>query len=193
MWRANDAVAAGDRFKALRRFRKDLRAATAVEFGLVAIPFFALLFAIFETALNFWAAQMLQTATSDAARQIMTGQVQAGGTITSAQLFRDQLICPKLLGLITCSKVQVDVRRVTAFNASVVAQPFTAGVFDTSGFTFCPGGAGQIIVVRAVYPMPVMTSLFGLTGTTTVNGAKSRILMGVAAFQNEPFPTASSC
>jgi|SRR5450755_4160707 Flp pilus assembly protein TadG len=171
-----------------RRFRGDRRGSTAVEFGLVAVPFFALLFAIFETAIDFYAGQMLQSATWDAARQIMTGQVQAAGAITSAIQFRDQLICPKILGMVTCSKVQVDARVVNQFNAAEVAKPFTGGVFDTSNFQFCPGGPGQIVVVRAVYPMPILTSLFGLTGTTTVNGSRVRILMGVAALQNEPFP-----
>jgi Flp pilus assembly protein TadG len=158
----------------------------------VAIPFFALLFAIFETAIDFYAGQMLQSATWDAACQIMTGQVQSGGAITSATQFRDQLICPKIFGMVTCSNIQVDARVVTQFTASEVSKPFTNGSFNTANFEFCPGGPGQIVVVRAVYPMPILTSLFGLSGTTTVNGSTVRVLMGVAAFQNEPFPPTST-
>src|SRR4051812_47106857 len=37
----------------LCRFRKNQSGATAVELGLIALPFFALLFAILETALGF--------------------------------------------------------------------------------------------------------------------------------------------
>jgi Flp pilus assembly protein TadG len=192
MRRGEDSAAVSDngttRRRLFRRFKGDRRGSTAVEFGLVAVPFFALLFAIFETAIDFYAGQMLQSATWDAARQIMTGQVQAGSAITTAAQFRDQLICPKILGMVNCANVQVDARVVTAFNAAEVAKPFTGGAFDTSNFQFCPGGPGQIVIVRAVYPMPILTSLFGLTGTTTVAGQTVRILMGVAALQNEPFP-----
>src|ERR1700733_13626626 len=49
---------------------------TIVEFALVATPFFALLVAILETALVFMAQQVLQTATTQSARLIMTGQAQ---------------------------------------------------------------------------------------------------------------------
>ncbi|MDO8534313.1 MAG: pilus assembly protein, partial [Xanthobacteraceae bacterium] len=52
---------------------------TVIEFGIVVIPFFALLFAIIEIALVFYAGQVLETAVGDASRLIMTGQAQTGG------------------------------------------------------------------------------------------------------------------
>ena len=41
--------------------------------------FFVLLFAIIETAIVFFASQVLETITQDSARLILTGQVQTGG------------------------------------------------------------------------------------------------------------------
>ena len=49
----------------LRRFRKDKKGAAAIEFAFVAIPFFALMFAIVETAMAFFFNQILETATAD--------------------------------------------------------------------------------------------------------------------------------
>ena len=49
----------------LRRFRRNRRASAALEFALVAPIFFALLFAIIETALMFFAGQVLETITQD--------------------------------------------------------------------------------------------------------------------------------
>ena len=49
----------------LRRFRRNRRAAAAVEFALVAPLFFVLLFAIIEVALVFFASQVLETVTQD--------------------------------------------------------------------------------------------------------------------------------
>ena len=68
----------------LRRFRRNRRGSAAVEFALVAPVFFALLFAIIETALVFFAGQVLETITQDSARQILTGQAQTAA-FTQAQ------------------------------------------------------------------------------------------------------------
>ena len=62
----------------LRRFRRNRRGSAAVEFALVAPVFFALLFAIIETAIMFFATQVLETMTQDAARAVLTGQAQSG-------------------------------------------------------------------------------------------------------------------
>ena len=60
----------------LRRFRRNGDGSAVVEFALVAPMFLALLFAIIETALMFFASQVLETVTQDSARVIMTGQAQ---------------------------------------------------------------------------------------------------------------------
>src|ERR1700687_1379750 len=57
--------------------------AAAVEFALVAAPFLALLFAIMETALVFFAGQYLETVVTDTSRLIMTGQAQTQGLTQS--------------------------------------------------------------------------------------------------------------
>ena len=61
----------------MRRFARRNDGAAAVEFGMVAAPFLALMFAIMETALVFFASQTLETAVADSARLIMTGQAQS--------------------------------------------------------------------------------------------------------------------
>ena len=50
-----------------RRFARQQDGAAAVEFALVAVPFLALMFAILETALVFFAGQTLEAAVTDAA------------------------------------------------------------------------------------------------------------------------------
>jgi Flp pilus assembly pilin Flp len=61
----------------LRRFGRNRKGAAAVEFALVAPIFFAVLFAIIELALVFFASQILETVTQDSARLVMTGQDDA--------------------------------------------------------------------------------------------------------------------
>jgi Flp pilus assembly pilin Flp len=79
--------------RAARRFARHQDGAAAVEFALVAVPFLALLFAILETALVFFAGQTLEAAVTDAGRLIMTGQAQG----FSQADFKTQ-VCNRLAG-----------------------------------------------------------------------------------------------
>jgi len=60
-----------------RRFAQREEGSAAVEFALVVVPFLALMFAIIQTALVFFAQQTLESVAANAARQILTGQAQA--------------------------------------------------------------------------------------------------------------------
>src|SRR3954449_1957513 len=92
---------------ALRRFRRNRRGSAAVEFALVAPIFFALLFAIIETAMVFFAGQVLETATQDTARLIMTFQAQ--NQSMTQQQFKDSL-CSRITSLFNCTTgVSIDV------------------------------------------------------------------------------------
>src|SRR3954464_11192177 len=93
---------------AVRRFVRRQEGSSAVEFGLILLPFIAMMFAIMETALVFFAQQTLETAVADSARLIMTGQAQTGAF--TQQQFKDA-VCAKILGLFDCAGgIQVDVK-----------------------------------------------------------------------------------
>src|SRR5436309_9158803 len=100
---------------AVRRFARAQDGAAAVEFSLVAAPFLALMFAIMETALVFFAGQTLETAVADSARLIMTGQAQSQSF--SATQFKDS-VCAKIAGLFNCSSgLYVDVKTYSSFGS----------------------------------------------------------------------------
>ncbi len=73
-----------DRLRSCRQFAICKKASAAVEFGLVAAPFFALLMALFQTALVFFAGRVLDVTTVQASRYILTGQAQ-NANMTQAQ------------------------------------------------------------------------------------------------------------
>src|ERR1700722_10408036 len=73
----------------LRRFSRHRKAATSVEFGLLAAPFVALSFATLQTAIIFFAGQALETATATSARFILTEQAQTQSW--SAAQFKQQV------------------------------------------------------------------------------------------------------
>ena len=97
----------------LRRFVRRQEGAAAVEFALVAAPFLALMFAIIETALVFFAGQSLETAAADSARLIMTGQAQTQGY--SETKFKQE-VCARVAGLFDCAgELYVDVKSYPKF------------------------------------------------------------------------------
>ena len=62
--------------RGLQRWSKEQSGATAIEFGMVALPFVLLLFGILSVCLYFFTTFTLENAVWQAARAIRTGQVQ---------------------------------------------------------------------------------------------------------------------
>lgn len=172
-----------------RRFRKREDGQAAIEFAIVVVPFLALLFAIIETALVFFAGQVLETATADAARLILTGQAQTQNL--NATTFKNA-VCARVFGLFDCQAgLKIDVRTYPAFADANTQKPVDEnGNLDTSGFTFQPGSPGDIVVVRLVYEWPTFIRTFGLNLSDLANG--NRVVMATAAFRNEPYTTSSN-
>ena len=67
-----------------RAFLADRNGATAVEFALIGPAFIALLLAIIQTFLVFFAQQLLEQVVNQSSRAILTGQAQAA-SMTQAQ------------------------------------------------------------------------------------------------------------
>src|SRR5882672_6640112 len=120
----------------LRRFRRNRKGDAAVQFALVAPIFFALLFAIIETALMFFATQVLETITQDSARMIMTGQAQSAA-YTQAQF--KTYVCTKIPALFTCGNVYVDVESYPAFGNVVINSQIDGSNNFINNMKYCPG------------------------------------------------------
>ena len=63
----------------LRTLRRDLRAATIIEFAAIAAPFVALILGSIQTSLVFFAQQCLETTSEETSRQLLTGAAQRSG------------------------------------------------------------------------------------------------------------------
>lgn len=167
----------------MRRFARREDGAAAVEFAMVAAPFLALMFAIMETALVFFASQTLETAVADSARLIMTGQAQ-NQQFTEAQF--KSAVCAKIGGLFDCAGgLKLDVKTYSSFGSVDNSKPLDANGNLKTNFGYQPGLAGEIVVVRLMYQWPVYASLLGLN-LGNMSGNK-RLIMATAAFRNEPF------
>ncbi len=179
---------------ALRRFRGNRRGSAAVEFALVAPVFFALLFAIIETAIMFFASQVLETITQNSARVVLTGQAQSGsvgscavGGVATActQATFKTYVCTQIPALFDCNSLYVDVASYSSFSSVTLASHIdAAGNFDTN-MGYSPGNAGDIVVVRLFYQWPLFVT--GLGYNISNLAGNKRLLVATAAFKNEPY------
>jgi Flp pilus assembly protein TadG len=175
-----------DRLRSCRQFAISKKASAAVEFGLVAAPFFALLMALFQTALVFFAGRVLDVTTLQASRYILTGQAQ-NSSYTQTQFAT--YVCNNTFALFTCANLMVNVNTYNSFSSAVTSAPTltfnkkTGAVTNT--WSYSPGGPNDIVVVQVMYQWPVIGGPLGFTLSNLSNG--DRLLMSTAVFKNEPY------
>jgi Flp pilus assembly protein TadG len=170
-----------------RRFDNNETGNAAVEFGLVALPFFACFFAIIEVGLVFFAGQVLETSVADSARLILTGQAQN----QSFQLvdFKNRVCNSAVQTLFTCADIAVDVRAAASFGAADLTMPLnaTTHMLDTSGFGYNTTVPCDIVIVRVIYEWPTFVRGLGLDLASASSPTHKHVLMSTAAFRNEPY------
>ena len=175
-----------------RRYRTSNDGAAAVEFALVAFPFFYVLGTICETGLMLFTEYVIQNTVQDAARDVRTGQVStsAGVPTKSADEFKDE-ICAEILTLIDCDgKVWVYVNNAADFAAlkTSIDDPLDIGQNSDGTWTtvkFEPGAKLRAATVIATYDWDFAFPFMSFLGNVD-NGEKRRIY-GIAIFRNEPF------
>lgn len=168
-----------------QRLARDTSGATIVEFAFVAGPLMALLIATLQVSLVFFAQQNLETTTEKATRQLLTGQAQGAG-MTQSQF--QSAVCSKLAAFMKCANVLVDVQNVADFTSANTSSPTLT--YDSNGnvsnsWTYKPGGAGQITVVRIMYVWDVSKGPLGFDLSTLSTG--KRLLIATAVFKTEPY------
>lgn len=176
-----------------RGFARDEKGATAIEFALLALPFFTLIYAILEISIVFLAGQILDSAVQDASRQIRTGQALAAGW--NVTKFREE-VCKGLYGMFNCSAgtLVVKVSVVTSFATATAAPPISSECTPTSlaekcawtiAQTYDGGARSEIVLAQAYYKWPTLVNLPGFNIQTQAGG--TRLLSAVRVFANEPF------
>jgi Flp pilus assembly protein TadG len=168
----------------LRRFRRNRNGAAAIEFAIVAPIFLALLFAILETALMFFANQVLETMTANSARMILTGQAQNAGYLKADF---HAYVCSQIPALFTCANIFVDVQSYSTFSSITFSNQIdgTTGNFISNNLNYLPGQPGNIVVVRVFYPWQLFVTGLGYNIANLANN--QRLLVATAAFVNEPY------
>ncbi|MEQ8746590.1 TadE/TadG family type IV pilus assembly protein [Pyruvatibacter sp.] len=170
----------------LRRFRRSSEGSSAVEFALLAMPFFGILFATLEATAVFFASVSLETGAAEASRMVRTGQVQLQGL--SREDIRNTICDAMFMG---CdNRMQIDVRRFDNFSAIDFTDPLTEDGDLRTDLMFQPGNPGDIVLVRVFYVWEIATPFLGAAMSNMSSG--SRLIISSAAFRNEPFGNAQA-
>lgn len=189
-----------------RRFWRSQDGAAAIEFAILAIPYFMIIFAIIETFVAYTAEQVIGNATDELARQLRTGQITAGlgrSTDKTKDEFR-QLFCNEISVMISCSSAELktptqlylDVRSFSTFALIPKTIPrkstATYADLDPTSFGYSPGGSGSINMVRAYYRWKIITDLIRpyITNIRPADGSLPTdfLIVATAAVQNEDYP-----
>lgn len=164
--------------------RRSREGAAAVEFALIATPFFLLLFAIFQLGLVFMIDAVAENAVLTASRLVRTGQAQTQSFDATAfkTAFCDDMSvfksdCP--------DRTTIDVRVVDQFS-DVTDPPLDENGAPDLSQTGFDGGAGQnLVVVRVWYRQPLLIP--SVSQAVTNSGTGQVLISSTIAFRNEPF------
>ncbi len=191
----------------MRRFLRSRDGAAAIEFAILAIPYFLIVFAIIETFVAYTGEQLVGNAVDTLARKLRTGNItyaHSSATDKDRTAFR-QAFCNEISILIKCSlteaatpdKLWLDVRSFTTFAAIPTKVPRTPatsayGELDTSGMGYSPGGPKTINMLRAYYKWDVITDLIRpyISNVRPADGSRPYyfLIVETAAYQNEDYP-----
>ncbi|MEM9633199.1 MAG: TadE/TadG family type IV pilus assembly protein [Pseudomonadota bacterium] len=168
-----------------KKLAEDRSGVTAVEFALVAIPFFAICFSIIEVGFAHFANRMLDNAVINASRLVRTGQAK-DGSISKAQF--KQRICDFMPAFMCdLDRITMEVKPYPSFAAAKDIDT----LYDDKGnlknedeTVFDPGDSNNIVVVNVIYKWPLMTSFWGFDAA---DDGTDRHLSSTMVFRNEPW------
>jgi len=168
-------------------FRKRRDGSSAVEFAMVAAPFFFMLFAIMELGLVFITDSILESAVTETGRLVRTGQAHAEGMDKAR--FKEEVCSRMSIFAGDCDeRAFVDVREVASFAAAAPPDPMSDGIaFDEAKTGYGIGGPRSIILVTVWYEQPLVTPFMKKALASLEDGPM--MMISTTTFRNEPFGT----
>jgi Flp pilus assembly protein TadG len=186
-----------------QRLSRNEDGVTAIEFAMVGIPFFMMLFGIMGVGLYFFSVFNLENAVEQASRPLRTGEWDKANPINStdaaiadaqraaSKVAFSKAVCNQLAGFFDCAnKLRVQVINVTAGNKPDVGKCLeTVGgqtiLVPTVTTKFADLAATQTVVVTACYQLDVLQHIPFIKLGNMADG--STLIQASAAFKTEPY------
>ncbi len=171
-----------------RWLRRGGKAATAVEFAFVAIPYFTLMLGIMEVSFDLYIQAALDNLAAATARNVQVGGVTGVANETSIT-FVTKNVCPYAGGALNCALITAAVVPVPT-SGNYFTNPVQLQVSQTqanNGTGICTGTAEQMMVLRLWYDGPTLVGFLLPSFTKVWNGTTVHETVATAGFVNEYF------
>ena len=184
----HDRLAARPEGWGVAAFLREERGATAVEFAILAFPFFAFILTILDIAAMMFVERTTKAGTNQHARYVRTGQLPADMT---ADEFRQCLCRSYFFSFVSCDDIKVDLKTLANWNRPAGAPRNAAdNTVDDSEFEFSPGGESQIKLLSVYVTWPRLTPIGAQGGSQTADGRY--VITSRSAFRTEPYQAGQS-
>ena len=172
----------------------------ALEFAILAVPFFMWLLFILELSYDMYTQSALDDALHAAVRMIQTGNAQY---VANGQAFVTSFLCPAAGSRLECSRMYVNVQPAN-FGTNQDYYNLTTGTLPVSGNTlvlsnyasatssgtgsFCNASPQQFLLVSAIYVGPSFLGAL-LPGLLSVqyNGQRVHASLATTGIVTEPY------
>lgn len=178
--------------KLIRRFARESRGATAVEFAFISIPLMLLMFGVLELCMILLVSATLDMATDFAARNIRTGVFQKSGGTTKVDF--EKMVCRNMNWLesmcqinaegVSPGKLYVETETFANFTSAGALPARDPVLFEPEETAWCPGNPEDIVVVRTYFKWPIVSPMLK---PLFENYAGGRLITTTRLFRNEPF------
>lgn len=168
--------------KLLRSLSKDRKGSAAIEFAILALPFFVVIFAIAEIAVMHFVESGLDAAVHKAVRQVRVGVAKSGSW--DAKKFKEA-VCSDLSYSFGCAtKLKVRATVITDMASITKASPISGGNLAVTE-DFDLGDSGSYVLVQAFLPWDPTFKLYSIASAQLSDG--SYVLGAAELIKNEPF------
>jgi Flp pilus assembly protein TadG len=157
----------------------------AIEFAMVSLPFFMMMFGLILVGLYFFTTFTLENAVEQAARLIRTGQVQQQGM--SADDFKLE-VCKWTPQYVDCDgKLRVNVQSYAGFGDVVTPSCTDSGgnLIPPAATLFETGASSEVVLVTVCYEWELAGKLPFLQLSNMANG--SALIQAASTFRTEPY------
>ena len=124
---------------------RDRRGATAIEFAITGLSFFALVLFLISLAYRLYVQVALDYAVGRAAHMLAVDNTQS--LSGSSRGFQTVTFCPLLSPFLSCANVSIALTPVTDFRT-------TSSIGGTGTPPFNPGQGGSLMLLQGTYLMP---------------------------------------
>ena len=166
----------------LRALTKDKKGSAAIEFAILALPFFVVIFAIAEIAIMYFVDSGLDAALHKTVRQVRVGVAKSGAW--DATKFKN-VLCSELSYSFGCaSKVKVRATVITDMSSISRISGISGGSLNVTE-DFSLGDSGSYVLVQAFLPWDPTFKLYAISSGRLSDG--SYVLSAAELIKNEPF------